>query len=179
MAVNDERPVGDKETWRRYAGLDRQDLGSSCPDPNLMAAYIDGSATGAEQEMVDRHLASCDACLHAVIEVRALGGAGAPAGVPEDVVSRATALVPASRATSDHEPFRLWRAFSQAARWAAAAAAILAACVAGYELGASTCLVKSRIGDALHAELSAGVSDLQRFDPGVSTVIDTTSGGAK
>ncbi|MEW6366792.1 MAG: zf-HC2 domain-containing protein [Acidobacteriota bacterium] len=179
MAVNDERTAGDKETWSRYAGLDRKKPGSPCPDANLMAAYVDGSATESEQETVERHLASCDSCLHAVVEVRALGRSEAPAGVPGDVVSRATALVPGPRPTYDRKPVWLFGPISQAAKWAAAAAVMVAACAAGYELGASTCRVKSRIGNAVHAELAAGVSDPQGLDPGVSTVIDTTSGGAK
>src|SRR5262245_4618314 len=54
-----------------------------CPDPGLIAAYVDGRLSESERDALHRHLALCDSCTELVAEVvaaneAALGSGAAP-----------------------------------------------------------------------------------------------------
>lgn len=52
--------------------------GTPCPGPCMLASYIDGMATGADADAVERHLAACASCRQAAADARGLD-AQAPA----------------------------------------------------------------------------------------------------
>src|SRR5919106_6960291 len=54
-------------------------LGAGCPDPNDMAAYIDGRADASGRTRLEAHLADCDACREVFAECVRTPPAGADA----------------------------------------------------------------------------------------------------
>ena len=49
----------------------------ACPDPGLIAAYVDGRLTDSERDRLHRHLALCELCTELVAEVVAARAASA------------------------------------------------------------------------------------------------------
>ena len=64
---------------------------TECPDPELVAAYADGSADGETSSRLERHLASCNSCLAELADLWHLSSGGAVADAPERAVLRALA----------------------------------------------------------------------------------------
>ena len=46
-----------------------------CPDPGLIAAYVDGTVSESERDALHRHLAACDSCTELVAETVAANDA--------------------------------------------------------------------------------------------------------
>ncbi len=60
-----------------------------CPDPGVIAAYVDGKLSESERDVLHRHLAACDSCTELVAEtVAANNAAFAPAAAPPAPASR-------------------------------------------------------------------------------------------
>ena len=64
---------------------------SECPEPELVAAYADGSADGETSTLVERHLARCGACLAELADLWHLSSGGVVADAPEPAVRGALA----------------------------------------------------------------------------------------
>ena len=105
-------------------------------DPNLLAAYVDGMAGQEEVELVEARLASDLALLEELIELRGLCHLK-PAPISASMLNQAKALVLAqvTRKTHSQPPLYTWWRHLQ---WAAAAAAILLACLGSYSIGQVT-----------------------------------------
>ena len=108
--------------WREYlaeADLQLSDL--TRMDPNVLAAYLDGSAQPSEIERIEAHLASDPLLFEELLALRQMTDMDATAA-PASLLRRAKAL--------GHR--YSWR---PRLSWAAAAAAVLLACFAGYRVG--------------------------------------------
>ncbi len=64
---------------------------SECLDPELVAAYADGSADGETSVLVERHLANCGSCLAELADLWHLSSGGVVADAPERAVRAALA----------------------------------------------------------------------------------------
>lgn len=64
---------------------------AECPDPELIAAYADGSADADTSTMVERHVARCGSCLAELADLWHLSSGGAVADAPERAVVGALA----------------------------------------------------------------------------------------
>ena len=57
----------------------------ACPEPGLIAAYVDARLSDPERDRLHQHLASCDLCTELVTEVIAANEMeGAPAAAPPE-----------------------------------------------------------------------------------------------
>ena len=112
----------DRSLWAQYTARARSDSPAPPPlDPNLLAAYLDGSAEPRDVELVEARMAADPALLDEVMALRQIADLeSTPA--PRAVLNRAKALA--------HRHTWLPRM-----RWAAAAAALLLACLMGYSTG--------------------------------------------
>lgn len=134
-------PMGstdDAALWRRwrYASASADSPGVE-PDEMTLAAYAEGRLDAAALEAVEDWLAVNPQAVQDIVAARQAGAALAMA-VPAAVVERASALVAGGSGTV--LPFRRrasadWRA---TAAWAAMAASIVVASLAGFEMGNST-----------------------------------------
>jgi predicted anti-sigma-YlaC factor YlaD len=129
-----------------------------CPDALLLAAYIDGTATDAEVQRIDGHLAACPACLATVGEIRGLLAAP-PMLAPRPVLDRAKALVLAAHVAAARTR---WLTIG---RWAAAAAAAVIVGYIGFVAGHATWLGRDALANALVCETSFGLADDCRQEP--------------
>ena len=98
-------------------------------DLNLLAAYLEGSANPKQLEQIESCLASDPALLEELIELRQLGQLK-PAEVCPSLLERAKALSPATKL--------IRHSWASPTRWAAAAAAVMLAGLAGYSVGRDT-----------------------------------------
>ena len=110
----------------------------NCIEKGILRAKIDGELHGPELEEVDRHLASCADCRHAIQELSAAAGrvqrtlaplAPRPGEIGEDgrpALARLRAAEPA--AESRTEPASGWFRRLVGQRWAMATGALLAVC---------------------------------------------------
>ena len=128
----------DASLWRQFADSVRRQESAVGVDASLLAAYLDGSATPDEVEMVERAMASDPARVEVVKELRELQKAE-PVEVPEPVIARLKMTV--SAAAGDGGPVvgsvaepRRPRRFAWWQR-VAAAAAVIAMSFVGYQLG--------------------------------------------
>ena len=122
MPDDDSREA--RDLWRRYAAGrgDPAEI-TGCPDPAVLAAFLDGAVDEAERARVEAHLAVCAACLAAVEDARAI--AQAPlAPLTEDRLRRFTRAVVAEQ-----------RGANRVAGWLPFAAALVLTCGAGFWLG--------------------------------------------
>ena len=139
---DDDSPL--RELWARFRRGAKAPSGI-CPDPNVLAAYLDGTLPAAEAETVEAHLASCAGCLDTVTAFRSVEREAAQ--TPEAVVRRAKALVaPRLRV--------VWKAV----RWTAAAASLLLACASGYVLGARSAVTRMEIDREIAKTTSVGIA---------------------
>jgi anti-sigma factor RsiW len=113
----------DRALWRQYAARARNPQTPQV-DANTLAAYLDGSAEPNEVELVEARMAVDPAFVDQVMALRQMADLeSTPA--PTAVLSRAKGL------TRRH----IWR---PRMRWAAAAAAVMLASLAGYNVGHGT-----------------------------------------
>jgi hypothetical protein len=89
----------------RHISRDEGPAPAGCPEPELVAAYMDGGLSGDEAERCERHLAACASCRRMLAEMAR--GAGA---------------LPGADASPAAERARMWRW-----RWVVPAAATVAA----------------------------------------------------
>jgi predicted anti-sigma-YlaC factor YlaD len=45
---------------------DLREIPSQCPDPEFLAAYLDGRLTPKEKTLIEKHLIDCHKCRHIV-----------------------------------------------------------------------------------------------------------------
>lgn len=107
-----------------------------CPDSNDLASYLEGMLSRRRLAQIEDHLAGCNSCVNAVVELRELCVVKA-ASPPEVVVDRAKKL--ASHLPAGHadpiSPILFW--FSKGFTWSAAAALIVIASLLGLRFGSS------------------------------------------
>jgi hypothetical protein len=53
----------------RYAGQAEHPAPAGCPEPELLAAYVDGALAGDEAERCEHHLATCASCRQMLAEI--------------------------------------------------------------------------------------------------------------
>ena len=113
----------DRSLWRQYAA--RAQTPQAPPvDANTLAAYLDGSAEPEDIQLVETRMASDPGFVEEVLALRQIADLEPPLATAS-VLNRAKAL------TLRHT----WWTRMQ---WAAAAAAVLLACFAGYRVGSTT-----------------------------------------
>jgi predicted anti-sigma-YlaC factor YlaD len=151
MSNREQHDPMEQRLWERMNRA-RPAQAGPCPDPLLLAVYVDGTATDAEVQRIDGHLAACPACLAAVGEIRGLLAAPLMLA-PKPVLERAKALVPAPHITATHTR---WSAIG---RWAAAAAAAVIVGYLGFVAGHATWLNREALADTLVCETSFGLAD--------------------
>ncbi len=134
MNDQNQQHTDEKRLWRQFAAQDQAPPALSDLDPNLLAAYLDGKANTTQVEQIEALMASDPALLEQIIELRRLQPAG-PALVCQTFLDRAKALAaPQQTATAAVRQPGAWHRF----HWAAAAAAVLFACLGGYSIGQTT-----------------------------------------
>ena len=127
----------DAELWRRFAHASRAPQEQPDVDPNLLAAYLDGTATSDEVETVERAMASDPELVETVKELRGLKDA-APEALSEPGLARAKMALSAAalRAAVRARKLAWWQRV-------AAAAAIVATSLVGYYFGRGTSDVRA------------------------------------
>jgi len=127
--------------WKRYQKGIAKEHRSPCPDASLLAAYLDGNASGKSARLIEEHLLTCPDCLEAIFEIRSLQKAQL-IDVPDRLKERAKELVPARRPRERKVTLplpglrdALFLYLRRSAAWALAAAGIIIACVGGMKLG--------------------------------------------
>ena len=135
--------LGEAELWRRYVA---PPAAKPCPDPLLLAQYLDGRCEAADRDAIESHLSACRTCLDTVIDARRLMSA-APLAVPPQVSARAVELAAGRKAG--------W--WAPLVRWAATAAAAAVIALAGHSTGLSTFRERRTAEVRLAKELSFGL----------------------
>ncbi len=166
----------DSGLWRRYrAGREaRPALGEI--DDGLIAAYLDGGLGSSEREAVEDWLAANPEAFETLIAAREIIREGGRPRVPDAVVARAAALAHGAPQAAPRRPAaRSFPSLRNLFEWSAAAAAIVVACVAGFEIGLQSAVPASEIdvamGETQAVEMwapSDGLLDLDGsdvFDP--------------
>ena len=134
MNESNQQHSNEKQLWRQFAAQDQTQPVLSDLEPNLLAAYIDGKADPSQVEQIESLMASNPVLLEELIELRQLQDAG-PALVSQAFLDRAKALA----APQQTAPVAVRQAgASHRVQWAAAAAAVVLACLAGYTIGQTT-----------------------------------------
>jgi predicted anti-sigma-YlaC factor YlaD len=151
MSRHEQPDPMERRLWERTR-RPRPAKSGPCPDPLLLAAYLDGTAAEAEVRQVEEHMASCPACLAAVGQVRGLLAAP-PMIAPRRTLDRAKALAPATAAAAAASRW------SAVARWAAAATAAAVVGYLGFTAGHTTSLSRTALADTLVCETSFGLAD--------------------
>ncbi len=131
---------------------------AACPPVLELAGWIDGRATGPDAEAAETHLAECAVCRELVRSARAedTGRIGAPAGVIA-AVRMLVASAPAPARTGRGLRLADWL---QVGGWGMAAAASIAICVVGYQVGSGRPMLDTAAADAiLLSEMSFGLLD--------------------
>lgn len=132
--------AADKELWHRArTAWSEAPLEEDEPDPLVLAAYLEGRLDPGESADLEARLAADPAALELLTASGQALAAGPDAAVPEGLLRRAEGLVRAQPATEPEAGLlaRLRGFFdlpTQAA-WGSFAAALVIACVAGYEIG--------------------------------------------
>ncbi len=152
--------------WKRYAEALSQ-RPADCPSVLELAGWIDGRAGS---EAVETHLAECAVCRELVRLARAdvAGRIGAPAGV----VAAAKTLVAAGSSPAGTERGLRLADWLRAGGWGLAAAASIAICFVGYQVGSGRTLDTVTTDDVLLREMSFGLLD--GGDEGLLTLEELT-----
>jgi len=145
----------DRDLWRRFSDAAPKAKKPGEIDPNLLAAYLDGTASEKEGEEVEHAMLADPSVLDMVRELREIGAA-APVVVPETVKAQARALVP-SEIAPRRKVFR--GRWADAVQWLAAAAAILAVSAWGYWLGQNTSAMQTQTASLVPTSLSLEVEE--------------------
>lgn len=75
---------------------------SPCPGANMIACYLEKTATSAERKRLESHFASCRACREDLLELRKILKA-AEVKTPFEVIEAALALSELSELSDGHE----------------------------------------------------------------------------
>ncbi len=129
-----------------------------CPPALELAAWVDGRATGPDAQAVETHLAQCGNCREAVAGIRRAGAdvAGSLIGVPANVIAAAKTLIETVPPSSGPR-ISDWL---QVGGWGMAAAASIAICVVGYQVGSGRPMLDTVATDEiLLSEMSFGLFD--------------------
>jgi len=162
--------------WRWFSEARRKPEQHAEPDALLLATYLDGTATRAEVDQVERAMCGDPSLQDGVAELRELRAAGS-VDVPAALISR---IKMALAATDGDGSVRAGSA-ARYRRWlcwwerAAAAAAIVAISFLGFQLGQGT----TRTNRKTDAELATAIAvDLQQdgAEPDLLTLLDTSYG---
>lgn len=134
MNEQNQQHPDEERLWRQFAAQDRAPSALSDLAPNILAAYLDGKADTTQVEQIEALMASDPALLEQIIELRQLQDAG-PAMVSQAFLDRAKALTaPQQTYPAAGRQAGAWQRF----HWAAAAAAVVFACLGGYSIGHTT-----------------------------------------
>lgn len=140
MTTGSGERAADAALWRRWRLDRRSEPGPRAPDPMLLAAYAEGRLREAEAEPVEDWLADHPSALDDVLAA-STATAAADQPVPESVMLRAAALVPAAiGGRSTVVPFPLAvaprrRALRTAMTWGGLAASLLVTSLVGFGIG--------------------------------------------
>lgn len=153
----------DRELWQRAAAAQPpESAGRAELDPLLLAAYLDGTLEEAEAEALEARLVAEPELLEAWLSART-ALAETPEAAPQDVVSRAQAIVsgPGRAASSSNGVFAGWL---QPLGWAAVGALALIVSGAGFEIGRegydAVVEVRSIMNETVAFDFSDPASDL-------------------
>ncbi len=130
MNESNQQLSDEKRLWQQFSAQDQTQPTLSDLDPNLLAAYLDGQADHTQVQQIESLIASNPVLLDELIELRRVQDAG-PAIVSQTALDQAQAL---SAPPQTIRQTSLWQRF----QWAAAAAAVVVACVGGYTVGRTT-----------------------------------------
>ena len=139
--------IQDRRLWQQSFAEENLKL-SDLPglDPNLLAAYLQGSAKPEEIELLEASLASNPLLLEEFMALRQISAMDSTPA-PASLLRRAKAL--------NHR--YSWRPRFQ---WAAAAAAVLLACMAGYSVGGATLRGQNQAQSLVSSRASLEVDEL-------------------
>ena len=169
-----------RRLWRQYlAQAQPQSADLSALDPNVLAAYLDGTAKPDQIEQIESRLAWDPALLEELIELRELGNLE-PAVFSPSLLTRAKDLMTAEPTRKTHpQPSEtilyVWRRRFQ---WAAAAAAVLLACLGGYSVGRVTVSGQRQAETLVAANASLQMEELIS-DPALGIVLPVTSNNGR
>jgi anti-sigma factor RsiW len=138
--IDPQTGIGDRET---------------CPEPMELAAFADGRIGADARVPLARHIAQCDRCSDAVSGVRSADD-DALTFVPAHVLHRAKSLV---TLPAEITVVRRQKWLTRGLQGLVAAAAALAICVVGYQVGASLNGADREPADQLAIELSFELFD--------------------
>ena len=153
----------DRRLWRQFSSQ-AQEPQTPQIDPNDLAAYLDGSADPQQVELIESRLAADADFLAEVKDLRRISQLDAPC-IPASVLARARSLA---------HP-RLW---PTRIRWAATAAAVLLACVAGYKTGAATGQSRLNAHDASSMQISLDFNELMS-DSAMGIILPTNGSNGR
>ena len=169
-----------RRLWRRYlAQTQPQSADLSALDSSVLAAYLDGTAKPDQVEQIESRLAWDPVLLEELIELRELGNLE-PAAVSPSLLSRAKDLMAAQPTRKTHPQlsetilYAWWRRF----QWAAAAAAVLLACLGGYSVGQGTSRVQQRAETLVASNASWQMEELIS-DPALGIVLPVNSNNGR
>ena len=147
MASAEQFDPAERRLWSHV----KRTAADPCPDPLLLAAYVDGLASEAETKEAEAHLAACPRCLETIAETQRLTAAP-PVIAPAGVAARAKALVPPAAQARSVRWFRY-------GRWAAAAAAVAAVAYLGFVSGDAAGRRGIDLTEVLVQEATFGLAD--------------------
>ena len=178
--TDQDTAAGDRGLWRRYReGRQARPVQGEIDD-GLIAAYLDGGLSTSEREAVEDWLAANPEAFDTLVAAREIIREGGRPLVPDAVVARAAALThgapqESAQASRQRPNGRLFPPLRHLFEWSAAAAAIVVACLAGFEFGLQSVApapeIEIAMGEIQAVELwapSDGLLDLSEsdvFDP--------------
>ena len=161
----------ERELWRRYSAHPAEP-GVSQFDPNVLAEYLDGRAGTHQVETIEARMADDPAFLQEVKELRELSSLQeGPA--PVELVDQLKALqssvlklhpAPEPDAGTKRVPWL------RQIEWGAVAAAVLLACLGGYNLGRTTSQGQLGAGYSAASSISPALEELES-DPVIGFVL--------
>ena len=169
-----------RRLWRQYlAQAQPKSVDPSALDSNVLAAYLDGTAKSDQVEQIESRLAWDPVLLQELIELRGLGDLESVAVSPS-LLTRAKDLM-AAELTRKAGPqpsetilYAWWRRF----RWAAAAAAVLLACLGCYTVGRVTFRGQQRAETLVASNASLQMEELIS-DPTLGIVLPVNSNNGR
>ena len=155
---SDSQSRDEQLLWKQFADM-LPARRAACPPALELAAWVDGRATGPDAQAVEAHLVQCGVCREAVSGVRQdrADVAGRLIVAPLNIVAAAKTLV-ATAPPSSGLRIADWL---QVGGWGMAAAASIAICVVGYQVGSGRPMLDAATTDAiLLSEMSFGLLDV-------------------
>lgn len=161
----------ERELWKRYSAQPAKP-GAAQFNPNVLAEYLDGRAGKAQIEQIEAKMAEDSAFLQEVKELRELSSIEKEQA-PEELVDKLKALQPSGLKlrpgpeANDGARRVSWR---RQIEWGAVAAAVLLACLGGYNLGRTTSRGQLGAGYSVASSISPELADLAT-DPVIGFVL--------